>query len=73
MPDLKYEITEHIATLSTSAKGWTMELNLVSWNDKEPKYDLRDWNPDHSKMGKGLTMNEEEIKALRVALETVEM
>ena len=72
MPDLKYEIKEHIATLSTSAKGWTKELNLVSWNDKEPKYDLRDWSPDHSKMGKGLTMSGEEVNALKAALETVE-
>ena len=73
MPDLKYEITNHIATLSTSAKGWTKELNLVSWNDKEPKYDLRDWSPDHSKMGKGLTLSGEEIKSLKDALETVEV
>ena len=72
MPDLKYEIKEHIATLSTSAKGWTKELNLVSWNDKEPKYDLRDWSPDHSKMGKGLTMSGEEVNALKAALETEE-
>ena len=73
MPDLKFKITKHIATLSTSAKGWTKELNLVSWNDKEPKYDLRDWSPDHSKMGKGLTLSGEEIKSLKDALETVEV
>ena len=73
MPDLKYEITKHIATLSTSAKGQTKELNLVSWNDKDPKYDLRDWSPDHSKMGKGLTLSGEEIKSLKDALETVEV
>ena len=51
MPDIKYEITAHLATLSTSHKGWTKELNLVSWNDKESKYDIRDWSPDHEKMG----------------------
>lgn len=71
MPDLKCTITSHIATLSTSAKGWTKELNLVSWNDAAPKYDLRDWSPDHTKMGKGLTMNAEEVKALREALEKI--
>ena len=73
MPDLKFEITKHIATLSTSAKGWTKELNLVSWNDAASKYDLRDWSPDHSKRGKGLTMSGEEIRALKAALETVEV
>ena len=69
MPDLKFTITEHIATLSTSQKGWTKELNLVSWNEATPKYDLRDWSSDHSKMGKGLTMSAEEIQALKAALE----
>ena len=71
MSDIKFSITEHIATISTSPKGWTKELNLVSWNDKEPKYDLRDWSPDHSKMGKGLTLSDEELKELRTALETL--
>ena len=68
MPDIKYKITKHLATLSTSPKGWTKELNLVSWNDKEPKYDIRDWSPDHSKMGKGVTLSKEELDALKAAL-----
>ena len=66
--DIKYQITAHLATLSTSPKGWTKELNLVSWNDKEPKYDIRDWSPDHEKMGKGVTLSEEELVALKAAL-----
>ena len=69
MPDIKFEITKHIATLSTSSRGWTKELNLVSWNDKEPKYDLREWSPDHEKMGKGVTLSAEEVKELKKALE----
>lgn len=68
MPDIKYEITRHITTLSTSPKGWTKELNLVSWNDKDPKYDIRDWSPDHEKMGKGVTLSREELDALKAAL-----
>lgn len=68
MPDIKYTITQHLATLSTSPKGWTKELNLVSWNDKEPKYDIRDWSPDHEKMGKGVTLSAEELMALKAAL-----
>ena len=65
MPDIKFEIKETIGTLSESSKGWTKELNLVSWNDKEPKYDLREWDSEHKKMGKGVTISVEELKKLR--------
>lgn len=68
MADIKFEIKETIGVLSESAKGWSKELNLVSWNDKEPKYDLREWDPAHEKMGKGITLNFEEIKILRELL-----
>jgi len=50
----KYEIKETVGTLSESSKGWSKELNLISWNGREPNYDLRDWAPDHAKMGKGV-------------------
>ena len=63
--DFKYEITEEIGVLSENAKGWRKELNMVSWNDAEPKYDLRDWAPEHEKMGKGITMTEEEFRNLK--------
>ena len=65
MAELKYEIREHIAVLSENAKGWTKELNKVSWNDYPPKYDIREWSPDHARMGKGVTLSEEEFEALR--------
>ena len=65
MAEIKFEIKETIGTLSTSPKGWNKELNLVSWNGKEPKYDLRDWAPDHSKMGKGITLTDGDLMALR--------
>ena len=64
MADIKYEITKHIGVLSESAKGWKKELNLIKWNDREPKYDLREWSPEHEKMGKGVTLSEDEIKVL---------
>ena len=64
MADIKFEIKETIGVLSESAKGWTKELNLVSWNDKDPKYDIREWSTDHSKMGKGVTLTSEELKKL---------
>lgn len=68
MAEIKYEITEEIKVLSESSKGWTKELNLVSWNDREPKYDLREWAPEHEKMGKGITLTREEAIILRDAL-----
>lgn len=68
MAELKYEITEKIGVLSENAKGWTKELNMVSWNDREPKFDLREWSPDHTRMGKGVTLSEEEVEKLRAIL-----
>ena len=65
MADIKFEITKHIGVLSEGSKGWRKELNLVSWNDREPKYDIRDWAPGHEKMGKGVTLSKEEIDALK--------
>jgi len=64
MAELKYEIVEHLITLSENKAGWTKELNLVSWNDADAKYDLRSWSPDHTKMGKGITLTDEEFKTL---------
>lgn len=68
MSDIKFEIKETLGVLSESSKGWKKELNLVSWNDKEPKYDLRDWDGEHKKMGKGVTLTAEELKRLKEIL-----
>ena len=68
MADIKYTIVKEIAILAEGAKGWTKELNLISWNDKEPKYDIREWSPKHEKMGKGVTLTVEELKNLKDAL-----
>lgn len=64
MAELKYEITAQIGVLSERS-GWTKELNMIRWNDREPKYDIRDWSPDKVKMSKGITMTLEEVIALR--------
>ena len=66
--EVKFEIVEHIGVLSESSKGWTKELNKVSWSEGTPKYDIRDWSPDHTKMGKGITFTEEEAQKLRELL-----
>lgn len=65
MAGIKYEIVETNGVISENAKGWTKELNLISWNDREPKFDIRDWGPDHNKMGKGVTLSKEELKMLK--------
>ncbi|MEY8445806.1 YdbC family protein [Enterococcus ratti] len=69
--EFSYEIVEEIAVLSKNNKGWQKELNLVSWNGRPPKFDLRDWAPDHEKMGKGLTLTNEEFEALQKAIENM--
>ena len=72
MAEIKFEIVKEIGVLSESPNGWTKELNLVSWNGAEPKYDLRDWAPDHEKMGKGITLTKEEVQKLSELLNGVE-
>ena len=71
--EIKYEIIKNIGVLSKSASGWTKELNLISWNDREAKYDLRDWSADHEKMGKGVTLSKEELLALKELLNALEI
>ena len=66
MADIKYEIKETVGVIAESAKGWKKELNLISWNGKEAKYDLREWAPDHEKMGKGVTLSNNELKELLI-------
>ncbi len=63
--DFRYGIVEKIGVLSENAKGWRKELNLISWNGAAPKYDIREWAPEHEKMGKGVTLTKEELEALK--------
>lgn len=73
MPELKYEITKTCGVLSESARGWTKELNFVSWNDRDARLDLREWAPNHERMGKGMTLSIEEAKALRDILAKLDL
>ena len=68
MPEFTYEIVKTFGVISEGAGGWAKELNLISWNGKEPKYDIRDWGPDHEKMGKGVTLTAADAKALKELL-----
>ncbi len=72
MAEIKYEITKELGVLSENAKGWTKEINLVSWNDREAKFDLREWSPDHQKMAKGITLSREEAAELKRILNGID-
>ena len=69
--DFSYEVVEHIGILSEQKNGWKKELNLISWNGREPVYDIRTWNPDGSKMGKGVTISQEEMENLKALLKSL--
>ena len=73
MAELTYEIVMQIGVFSQSNTGWTKEVNLISWNNRPPKYDIRDWSPDHLQMGKGITLSREELLALRDLLNQWEL
>ena len=63
--EIEFEIKSSLGVLGTSPTGWTTELNLISWNGREPKYDIRAWSPDHAKMSKGITLTAEELTNLK--------
>ena len=69
MREIQYEIVKEIAILSTGDSGYTKEINLISWNGKEPKYDIRSFSPNREKCGKGITLNADEAAALLKALQ----
>ena len=73
MGEIKYDIVESLGIMSESQRGWTKELNLISWNDREPKYDIREWAPGREKMGKGVTLSKDEIIALRDILNGIDI
>jgi len=73
MADIKFEIVKKIGVLSKTDKGWTKVLNLIAWNDREPKYDIREWSPDGQTMGKGVTLSKEELAALKALLDKMEL
>lgn len=65
MPEISYKIIKKLGVLSESKNGWKKEINLISWNERSPKYDIREWSPDGEKMGKGVTLSEEEMTILK--------
>jgi len=73
MADIKFEVTRTLGVLSEGTKGWQREINLVSWNDRKPKVDIRDWAPEHEKMGKGITLNKKELLQLKELLNGMDL
>lgn len=73
MADFTYEITAKLGTISQGKNGWSKELNLVSWGGRAPKYDIRDWNEDHSRMRKGVSLTAEEVAVLKEILEEIDI
>ena len=73
MSEIKFEIIKKIGVLSKSASGWAKELNLISWNDRDAKYDIREWSADREKMSKGVTLSKEELQALKELLNSIEL
>ena len=73
MANIEYKIQECIGELSESSKGWKKELNLISWNNRAAKYDIREWDPEHQKMGKGITLSKDEIIKLKILLDKIEV
>ena len=69
--ELKFEVVKTIGVIAEGTKGWKKELNLVKWNDRDPKYDIRDWSAEHKFMGKGITLTKEEAVKLRELLQNI--
>lgn len=69
---ISVEIIEELGDLSTAANGWKKQLTYTSWNGREPKFDLRSWDADHSSMTKGLTLTKEELVQLRNILDQMD-
>ncbi len=73
MAEIKFEITEKLGVIGEGARGWKKEINLISWNERKAKADIRDWDENHAKMGKGVTLTKEELKELKKILNELDI
>ncbi len=67
--EFKYEIIKELGVVKTNKSGWQREVNIVSWNNAKPKLDIREWAPDHEKMGKGISLSAEEVAIVKEILD----
>ncbi len=70
--EFKYEILTHIGILSQNQSGWAKELNIVKWNQANPKFDIRDWDGEHEKMSRGVSLNLHEAQKLSELLNDID-
>lgn len=73
MANVKYEIIKDLGVLSERDSGWSKQLNLISWNGAEPKYDIREWAPNRENAGKGVTLTAAELQALGELINDIEL
>lgn len=73
MAEIKFEIIEKLGAIGEGTKGWKKEVNLISWNSRKPKIDIRDWDEEHEKMGKGITLSKDELIALKEILDLIDI
>lgn len=73
MAEIKFDIIEKLGTIGEGSKGWSKEVNIISWNGRKPKIDIRDWDENNEKMGKGLTLTKEELKTLKGLLNSLDI
>lgn len=66
--EVTFEIKKHIATITTHETGWQKELNIISWNGNAPKYDIRDWSPNHEQMSRGITLTKNDAVTIAQAI-----
>ena len=71
--DFSFSIEKNLGVISQGKGGWNLELNFVSWGGRPAKYDIRSWSADHEKMGKGITLTQEEAIALKNLLKNLEL
>jgi len=72
MAGITFEIKKKLGLLS-ERKGWTKEINIVSWNNRKAKADIREWDETHEKMGKGITLSMEELIELKKILNNMDL
>lgn len=73
MADIKFDVLKNMGILSEGSKGWKKEINIISWNSRKAKVDIRDWDENHQKMGKGVTLNKEELIQLKDILNSIDI
>lgn len=71
--DFSFEVVKQFGIISEGKGGWNLELNMISWGGRPPKYDIRSWSPDHQKMGKGVTLTKEDVISLKSLLGIIEI